>query len=345
MKLSPEFPARHVLNPAQSSPAGQTANTARSGAARTGSLQQAGTASVKDLVLSLGLPRDALSSTLLSLAKFFSLPLDAQLIRQLRQQALSQAPLSQEPPGDGSPESGPAKPDLPFSATLRSAAFAATAAAGKGVTLSPEALGSYAAAIAAGSRDREDGDDGAGADSGSGGHNKPWAESPDEADSGVPVASPRGGPEAPERRTQGGSALVERIEGRLPLLGVLNRIPGRDGRRWISLPFSFESGGADFDVSLRIALADTNSIPWKAELMALDVKTERRSWSFMLENAGNGEGQAFSRAVFGVRPPLKPAAEKALRKLLGGIAGKVLLRDSSGGAFPEEEAGAGPWDK
>jgi hypothetical protein len=310
----------------------------------------------------LGLPRDALSSTLLSLTKFFSLPLDAQLIRQLRQQALSLAPRSQDPPGDGSPESGPAKPDLPLSVTLRSAAFASAAAAGKGVTLSPEALGSYAAAIAAVSRDGEDGDDEAGADGGPGGGNKPWAESPDEADGGVggnnkfrtemsneadggvPFAAPRGGPGVPDQRAQGGRSLVERIEGRIPLLGVLNRIPGRDGRRWISLPFSFESGGIGFDVSLRIVLADTNSIPWKAERMALDVKTAQRSWSFMLENPGNGEGQAFSRAMFGVRPPLKPRSEKALRKLLGGIAGKVVLRDLSNGAFPEEEAGAELWD-
>jgi hypothetical protein len=344
MKLSPEFPARHTLNPVQSSPAGQTANAARSVAARTGSLPQAEMSPVKDLVLSLGLPKDTLSSILLSLAKFFSLPLDAKLIRQLRQQALSLAPRSRDPPGDGSPESGPAKPDLPFSATLRSAAFAAAAAAGKGVTLSPEALGSYAAAIAAGSRDSEDGDDKAGADGGSGGGYKPWAELSDEADGGAPFAASRGGPEAPDQSAQGGSVFVERIEGRIPLLGVLNRIPGRDGRRWISLPFSFESGGVGFDVSLRIALADTNSIPWKAERMALDVKTARRGWSFMLENPGSGEGQAFGRAVFGVRPPLKPGAERALRELLEGFAGKVVLRDLSGGAFPEEEAGAGLWD-
>jgi hypothetical protein len=291
----------------------------------------------------LGLPRDALSSTLLSLAQFFSLPLDPKLIRQLRQQALSLAPRSPNLPTNGSPESGPVKPDLPLSVTLRSAAFAATAAAGKGVTLSPEALGSYAAAIAAGRRDSEDGDDEAGADSGSGGNNKLRTEMSDEADGSFPLPASRGGKGAPDRSVNGGSVFVDRIEGRLPLLGALNRIPGRDGRRWISLPFSFESGGAGFDVSLRIALADTNSIPWKAERMALDVKTVRQSWSFMLEDPGNGGGQAFSRAVFGARPPLKPAAEKALRKLLGGIAGKVLLRDSSHGAFPEELAGAELW--
>ena len=98
-------------------------------------------------------------------------------------------------------------------------------------------------------------------------------------------------------------------------------------------------------VSLRILLADTNGIPWKAERMALDVKTGRRRWSFMLENAPDGDAQLCAGAAFSVQPPLKPGAERSLRALLGSIAAKVVLRDGSGGAFPEEKAGAEPWDR
>jgi hypothetical protein len=72
--------------------------------------------------------------------------------------------------------------------------------------------------------------------------------------------------------------------------------------------------------------------------MALDLSTGQRRWSFMLENAGSA--RTFSRAVFGVQPPLQARTERSLRELLGGIAEKVVLRDISGGAFPEEEAGA-----
>jgi hypothetical protein len=194
------------------------------------------------------------------------------------------------------------------------------------VILSPEALGSYAAALAAGEPDGEAPEHGDGGNQG---------EPPGE-DARHPFSEPHGDDKG---------LFAERIEGRLPLLGVLNRIPGRDGRRWISLPFSFQSGGVDYKVSLRIALTDTNGIPWKAERMALEVKTGQRRWSFMLENAPAEAGRRCARAVCGVWPPLKPGAARGLRKLLGSVAGKVVLRDSPDGAFPEEEAGAEQWDR
>jgi hypothetical protein len=334
MKLNPEFPERPILNHARHSPNGGVVNTIRPDAAKTGPQRQAALspALFKDLALSLGLPWDALTTVLISLAKFFSLPLDAQLIQQLRRQALSLPP--PEAPSQGAGENGPAKPDPPLAGTIRSSAFAAAAAAGKGAALSPEALGSYAATLAAGSRDEAEEEPGT-----EGGADRDGREPPGSPESGIP-GRPKNGP--PPFDDPGG--FVEGIEGRIPLLGVLNRLPGKDGRRWIALPFSFESGGVAYSVSLRIVLADTNSIPWKAERMALDVKTLRQRWSFMLESPADRGGRAFARAVFGARPPLSPGAEKDLRKLLGSIAGKVALRDISGGAFPEEEWGAGPWD-
>jgi hypothetical protein len=346
MKLNPEFPERPIPNHVRRSPDGEALNVIRPGAAKAGSPRQAvlSPALFKDLALSLGLPRDALTSVLISLAKFFSLPLDAKLIQQLRRQALS-LPVP-EAPSQGSGENGSQQAlslppsDPPLAGTTRSAALAAAAAAGKGVALSPEALGGYAAALAVGSRDEADGEPGAADESGTeGGAERDGREPPDSPESGIP-GRPKNGPPSFDDR----GVFVEGIEGRLPLLGVLNKLPGKDGRRWIALPFSFESGGVAYGVSLRIVLADTNSVPWKPERMALDVKTPRRRWSFMLENPADRDGHAFARAVFGARPPLSPGAEKGLRKLLGNLAGKVALRDISGGAFSEEEWGAGQWD-
>jgi hypothetical protein len=312
MKLRAEFPARQM--PANPRPSPGAAD--RGVRTQTGTPRQAPAELFRDLALSLNLSGDALDASLLSLAKFFSLPLDTKLLLRLRQQALSLAPAPRE---EGRDQPAP----------LRAAAFAAAAAAGKGVVLSPEALGSYAAALAPDDRDREaptDPADGEGRDG---------AETPGDEAGGAPgFSAPQG---------EDGGLFAERIEGRLPLLGILNRIPGRDGRRWISLPFSFRSEGVDFRVSLRLVLADTNGIPWKAERMALDVTTGRRRWSFMLENAGAGAGKAFARAVFGAQPPLTARAERSLRKLLGSLADKLVLRDSSTGAFPEEEAGQ--WDR
>jgi hypothetical protein len=337
MKLSPELPARQILNPAVRSPAGGDERVVHGGAAETGKSRHAPAALFRDLALSLGLPKDALSVSLLSLTKFFSLPLDTKLILRLRQQALSLAQSAKAPPHNARND-GPADPPLP--GPLRSAALAAAAAAGKGVVLSPEALAGYAAALVAEGREGEGPEDEAGGGADWDGKQPP--EQPEGDAGGAPgFSTPKngGGPRGSSAR------FAERIEERHPLLGVLNRIPGRDGRRWITLPFSFESGGVAFNVSLRIVVADTNGIPWKAERMALDVKTSQRRWSFMLENAGSGDGQLFARAVFGAQPPLKPGVERKLRKLLGSVAGKVASRDISNGAFPEEEAGAELWDR
>jgi hypothetical protein len=336
VKLNPEFPEKYILKHIRRSPEGGSANTILPDTTKIRSPQQTALspALFRALALSLGLPRDALTAALLSLAKFFSLPLDAKFLQQLRRQALS-LPAPDPPSPNNVRESSQARPALSPAGTIRSAAFAAAAASGKGLVLTPEALGSYAAAIAAGSRDEAEEEPGTedGADRDGG---RPPE---DRAESGIPGRSKDGRPPFGDNR-----ALVEAIEGRLPLLGVLNKLPGKDGRRWIALPFSFRSGGVDYSVSLRIVLADTNSIPWKAERMALDVKTLRRRWSFMLENPAKQEGRFFGRALFGAQPALNPKAEKGLRKLLGSIAGKVALRDISGGTFPEEEWGTGQWD-
>jgi hypothetical protein len=301
MKLSPELPARQLLD--------KPLRSVLSGESRANPGDVAGEASrtvpVQDLVRSLGLPGDGLSASLLSLAKFFSLPLDSKLILQLRQQALSQGP-AKTSPEQGPEDSSPAEP-------LRFAALAAAAAESKRVVLSPEALARYAASLAIPGKD------------------------PPEDEDGEEAGTDRNPGEAPgfaEPRERGDFA--ERIEGRHPLLGVLNRIPGREGRRWISLPFTFEQEGVLCRVSLRILVADSNGLPWKAERVALDIRTAQRRWSFMLENAGEG---GFARALYGVLPPLPPRQERSLRELLGGFAERILPRDLSQGALPEEEAG------
>jgi hypothetical protein len=314
MKLGgPEFPAEH--------PARRPGDTGNAGAPRPGfppsgfpkgavlpadaSLQdklRITAPGLKELALALSIPQDKLSSSLLSFIKFFSLPLDSKLIYRLRQEALSLKPGSED--------------------ALRSGAFAAAAAAGKGLVLSTEALAKYAAAIA--------GDGGNGGDTGGA-----WdgADQDGEAETGGNGNRREGaGGERKEGGNPGprpGRRLVERIEGGNPLLGILNKLPGKDGRRWVVLPFSFNSGGVDFRVSLRILLADTNTIPWKTECLALDVTTGYHRWSFTLEDVlETSPGRAvFARALVGVYPPPeRPAAlEGLLRQLLGTMAKEITL--------------------
>jgi hypothetical protein len=299
-------------------------------------------AGFKDLVRSLGLPQDKLSSSLLSLIRFFSLPLDPKLIQRLRQEVLSLKDLSLKVP---QPFIDPTPVDR-----IWPGALAAAAATGKGVVLSTEALEKYAAAIAGEERDRgTSGEDTGGSwDGGSTGHND-GTEQDGDPDDGHRDAGYHDVQTGVSRHAEDGLTpgqlrdMVEKIEGRSPLLGILNKLPGKDGRRWINLPFSFSSGGVDYSVSLRILLADTNAIPWKAECFALDVVTDSRHWSFTLENAVKGGGisgevPVFTRAVVGVYPPPEhPAAlERNLRELLGTVAEEIILKDMTEGAFFEE---------
>ncbi|MDR2740252.1 MAG: hypothetical protein LBB68_10545 [Treponema sp.] len=310
MKLGgPEFPVEY--------PARRLVDAGNVGAFRSGFLRpafskvpsaeapppdkvQVAVPGLKELALSLGLPQDKLSSFLLSFIKFFSLPLDTKLIYRLRQEAASLKPGSED--------------------ALKSGAFAAAAAVSKGLVLSTEALTKYAAAIAG--DERNSGDTGGAWDGGA-----------MDQDGGAATGG-NGNPQGGTREDRGdnndaGRRLVEGIEGRNPLLGILNKLPGKDGRRWIVLPFSFNSGGVDFRVSLRILLADTNTLPWKAECLAVDVTTECHRWSFTLEDAleASSEGVVFARAFVGVYPPPERSAalEELLRELLRTMAKEITL--------------------
>ncbi|GHT82199.1 hypothetical protein FACS1894137_00640 [Spirochaetia bacterium] len=298
---------------------------------QTAALQIAG---FKDLARSLGLPQDKLSSSLLSFIRFFSLPLDTKLIQRLRQEVLS----LKVPQKDGGPKAGPGKTkpqilDLPPD-RIRSGALAAAAAAGKGLALSTEALEKYAAAIAG-----EESDGGTSGGEGDGAGHKHGKQDGAPDDGAEHTGGQAGGAQTPPHAEDGLSPeqlrdLVEKIEGQSPLLGILNKLPGKDGRRWINLPFSFSSGAIDYSVSLRILLADTNAIPWKAECLALDVASGSSRWSFTLEGSGT---PLFARALVGIYPPPEhPAAlERDLWELLGTVAGDIVLKDMAEGVFGE----------
>jgi hypothetical protein len=339
------FPARETSLQTAKRPATGSVNIENAGAPRSGTSRPGAAEKVvpavpqiagfKELALSLGLKQDTLSSSLLSFIHFFSLPLDPKLIQKLRQEVLS-LNISQKDPEQRS-TGGKSSADR-----IQAGALAAAAAAGKGITLSTEALEKYAAAIAGDEQDGDDtGHDGGSADSGAGsaqgdsdggqsetGHY--GKEHAGQQDGGGQTNGKRHPKDAlsPEQIRD----MVEKIEGQSPLLNILNKIPGKDGRRWINLPFSFISGDIDFKVSLRILLADTNTIPWKAEYLALDVTAGTcelcapRRWSFILEGGGKSSGTpVFDRAVVGIHPPPEqPAAlEGKLRELLGAIAGET----------------------
>ncbi|WP_010257833.1 hypothetical protein [Treponema primitia] len=315
MKLGgPEFVARGTSLQMAEHPVGRFVDTGNVEAPRSGvsaegdpsDMVRIAAPDFKELTLSLGLPQDKLTSSLLSFIKFFSLPLDPKLIQQLRQEVLSLKP-----------------------AQVRSGAQAAAATAAKGIVLSAEALAKYSVAIAGDEHDGGAGpEDGASQGSGTG------RDGQDRSETGFHSGAKHKNQDGlnPEQLR----AMVERIEGEAPLLGILNKLPGKDGRRWIVLPFSFNAEGVDFKVSLRILLADSNTVPWKVECIALNVAAGHDGiqdrWAFTLEDAvlpaaiGSGV-PVFARALVSVYPPPEhPAAlEGKLQELLGTVAKKITL--------------------
>jgi hypothetical protein len=254
--------------------------------------------SLAALARSLGLPGDALSASILSFARHFSLPLNPGLLAQIRRAGLSAAPAE--------PRQAKAPPP-------QAAAFAATAAASKGLELSQEGLAACARYLAGqwppeppappaaqdkppadpGSRGGSDpgnggspgggdspgsgGDPGSGGNPGSGG--SPGS-GPDPGGGGNPGSrgnpgsgSDPGGGGSPGSGSDPGSGgnpgsgglcgddlgraetLREKVLGLEPaLLGFMNRVPGRNGGRWIALPFTLAGDHLEYRVVLRILL-------------------------------------------------------------------------------------------
>jgi hypothetical protein len=235
---------------------------------------------LSSLLSQLKLPIDGLSVSLVSFAKFFSLPLNPALLAKIRRQTVSG--LS----NPGGPSGGNTDPAIREARSL-----ACIAALDKGVELNAESLDRYAGIISG--RDLFPAP--AGADEGSGGENQENT-GPDSG-GGDFLANPEtgqdsggegeGGPEDGENRS--GSPenlrnLARKAEAREPLLELLNRMPGKDGKRWLVIPVPIEDAGVRLHVTLRLLLsprAGTSAgTPGDVEQMSLEINGDRRRWFF-----------------------------------------------------------------
>jgi hypothetical protein len=236
--------------------------------------------SVSAMIAAAGLPADKLSASIISFARFFSLPIKPELMASIRRQAF--APQSQAAQPENAPEPGPAAKGR------ETLSLAAAAAEGKGVELHPKGLEAFAEAIDPDWQKRQEGE---GRQRGR--RNKNGEREEEKAPSKTaPVTA---------------SAVEEMALGSAqndPLLAVMNKLPGKNGQRWIVLPFSFSENGREFRVSLRILL-ETGQAANSAACMALDVaeygaeyggaesSSSLRRWLFVIE-AANGSAKKLS---------------------------------------------------
>ena len=254
--------------------------------------------SVTSLISSLGLPSDKLSASIVSFARFFSLPLKTEQLMSIRRQAFTPAaentqtdvkqPAVKNPAASLTPEKNRAAFSL-----------AAAAAESKGVELQPKTLVSFAEAVDPELQKRRDG------------------QKRDQRDKNREQKDENTLSKTGAVSSSGLEKLALESAEKNPLLYLLNRMPGKNGQRWIVLPFDFSQDGKDFRVSMRILL-ETKQASDRAILMALDIAEttdDDNRWLFALEAANN---QIVKLSVF-VKPDLSPKIHSSIKRELSSL--------------------------
>ncbi|MDR0448667.1 MAG: hypothetical protein LBH07_08355 [Treponema sp.] len=233
------------------------------------------------LLSSLKLPQDSLSQSIITIARFFSLPLEPKLLNALRREVLEQA------------KSGKPIREAPV--------LGAAAAADKGIKLGEKVLAEYCAAIegsikcfkkdSSSQTGRPQTSEGQIKDRENQEHGQGNQETGTKADSGSRQdtkfrdESRTTEPKHFWNKAQDLQKKIEEILEERPLLDFINRIPGKN-KQWIVVPFSFIEHDLEITVSLRILLN-------KNHVLTAGINVSRpgqnpRNWLITVENI-NGQ--------------------------------------------------------
>jgi len=207
------------------------------------------------------------------------------------------APSSDTARGDNPPEAGTVLKNR------EAFTLAASAAEGKGVELQPKGLEAYAKALDPESRhDKEQGD------------RRGRRRKNDDDNGSEKISSQK------TAAISAGSLEKTALEAaeKDPLLAILNRLPGKDGKRWIVLPFDFCDSGREFKVSLRILL-ETGKTASRAGCMALDIAIRD-----IIKNNGTEKQRLFvfepaNRLSVYLRPEITPDKQAAFVRELSAL--------------------------
>jgi len=284
--------------------------------------------SASQLASAAGLPSNKLSASIISFARFFSLPLKPQVLADIRRQVIMQtaspaqstAQTASQIASQTAPQTAPQSAYLSGAASSpanQSAAglknceaisLCAAAAESKGTELNAKGLESYAEAVDPDSR-RQDGG------------RQRRESNKNEQDEKACLKSG-------EITAQGVKEKAFEYLQENPLLEILNRLPGKNGQRWIVLPFDFTEGDKLIKVSMRILINDVK-ISNSAAFMVLDILTM---------NSEQDKGVNNSRQVFIIESvndkPVKITAyhqpelpQKAHRQLIKDLSALLEIPD------------------
>lgn len=206
-----------------------------------------------------GLPSDKLSASIVSIARFFFLPLKPQLLADIRRQAFTAEQAESKQTGGkhidaGQVETKPPSMSVSHNDTKNKQALvlAACAAESKSVELLPKGLESYAEAVDPGREKHHEGEKR---------HDKN-EQRHNEENTEIKTASVN-----PSELKK----IALNSSENNPLLYILNRLNGKNGQRWIVFPFDFSQNGKQMRVSMRILL-DEERIIDRSVLMAVDIQ-------------------------------------------------------------------------
>jgi len=319
----PEPPVR---NAAAKPPAAQAAKT-------SAPTPPAPPRSASSLIAAAGLPADKLSASIVAFSRFFSLPIKPELMAAMRRQTLAAPSAAEETQANAVKR---ASIENSAAAKREALSLAAAAAESKGVELRPKGLETFAEAIDPDWRKRED----SGGDQ-RGRRNKNQQQEEENAP----------GKTAPINAAGLKQMALEAAE-QNPLLAILNRLPGKNGQRWIVLPFSFDEGGREFKVSLRILLetdqASNRAVCMAATQVVLDIAENgesQRHWLFALESTSglHAAGLPAKKLAVYLQPELSPNAHapfvRELSDLLGIPPARITVRNRAE-SFPCESGRA-----
>jgi hypothetical protein len=213
----------------------------------------------------LGLVPDKLSAAIISFTRYFSLPMQPQMLVAIRRQALAPQALApqvaQQVAQQAPVQQTPTQQVLDSKTSLspETLALSLAAAESKGVELSAQALAEYASAVdpeyvITNDDSRRD-------------QSNRKQDSDDKEDETV------------KKKPLSGEELKKKVTVNSPLLNILNSMPDSNGRRWIVLPFDYEENGKSFRVSFRVLLEGYTPVN-----MALDIAGKEQRWVFVMRN-------------------------------------------------------------
>jgi hypothetical protein len=234
--------------------------------------------SVPALLAAAGLPADKLSASIVSFARFFSLPLKPELLSVIRRQVLTTTQQDSNKPFPVESKSGSSVSSEIVSKIREAVSLAACAAASKGVQLTAEGLESYAASIDPERQKRQ--------------------QRRNQRERGDNREEPRPSKVQTEDTEKNSHALTSYLRETAlesaekdPLLEILNKLPGKNGQRWIVLPFEFNNNNRNFQVSLRILLENENCMfntGYMNSRMVLDISEIGKTKQLFLLKARGG---------------------------------------------------------